>query len=409
MHYIDDIDNKCKKYESLSEYIYSYGGILVIVGGYIRNIIYNIEHNDCDAEVYFILKDKIIEILSKRYRTLLVGVSFAVIKLVDENIDISLPRTDICIGSGHKSFDIYVDEFMSYYRSARRRDLTINSIGYCIKYKILFDYYKGIDDIHNKNITPVDTYKFMEDPLRLLRAVYFATKLQFKFSDAMLQLYIKYNHTIMNMSIERVSNEIYKIFNSKHMSYAFQYLHMIENEMFNFAKYIYKLRNKEYIYMKLDNMSCIISRIIFIKLIYQHSDINVLISKFPSFKLKTLCLIDDIVKIILSFYDCNYKYIFLIMRKAHKLNYSENIIKYLHNVSVYIHIDEKIYTLCKSAIHYCNTVRMKYILCIINDIIDYTIFNRLCNALLCIYLHDTTVQIQKIHIIVAYYFVLFYM
>ena len=406
-HIIDDIDAKCSKYINLSKYIYSHGGILVIVGGYIRNIICNIECNDCDAEVYFLSQDKLIRILSVKYRTLLVGVSFAVIKLVDENIDISLPRKDICIGDTHRSFNVCVDEFMSYYACSMRRDLTINAIGYCLEYKILFDYHHGMDDIRNKIITPVDVNRFMEDPLRLLRAVYFATKLQFSFSSAMYKLYKQYVYKTDNVSLERIGGEIYKIFMCKHTSLSFKYLSMLDNNLFNFAKYIYSNNYRNYICCMIDKIECVVLKCIFVKILYHHCDFNVLLSKFPTFKLKLVNTINDTASIITLFYKCEYCRIFLIIVNSFKLKRSNGILRYLYNISQYIHIDRKLYLICHNALIYCHTMNMQHVARVVNEHITYVVFKQICDVVLNMQLYDVIQCIHNVHIISAYYCILF--
>ena len=404
---ISDIDSKCSKYVCLSKYIHKHGGILVIVGGYIRNIICGIECNDCDAEVYSLSQDNLMKILSAKYRALLVGISFAVIKLADKNIDISLPRKDTCIGNTHKSFNIHVDPFMSYYTCSVRRDLTINAIGYCLEYKILFDYHNGINDIRNKVITPVDKDRFMEDPLRLLRAVYFASKLQFTFSDVMYTLYMKYKDTIDNISLERISVEIYKIFMCKHTSLSFKYLSVLSNNLFNFAKYIYFSRYNEYICNTVDSIDCIILKCIFIKILCYDHNFDTLLSKFPTFKLKTISIINDVASIIRLFHKCEYNNIFLIIMSAYKFKHSSRVIRYLYSISPYVYIDKRLYLICDNAVIYCHTMNMQYVMRVINVNITYAVFKQICDIVLSIQMRNVMQCIHNVYIVSAYYCVLF--
>jgi tRNA nucleotidyltransferase (CCA-adding enzyme) len=66
---------------------------------------------------------------------------------------------------------------------AERRDLTINSLFYNLHTESVEDFTgKGVDDIENGIIrTPLDPMTtFLDDPLRVLRAVRFAARLDFK-------------------------------------------------------------------------------------------------------------------------------------------------------------------------------------------------------------------------------------
>ena len=62
---------------------------------------------------------------------------------------------------------------------AERRDFTSNSIYFNPTNKKLIDFYGGIDDIKNKQLTiiGIPEIRFREDPVRILRAIRFAAKL----------------------------------------------------------------------------------------------------------------------------------------------------------------------------------------------------------------------------------------
>ena len=97
-----------------------------------------------------------------------------------------------------------------------RRDFTINAMAYRIKNGELVDLYNGKIDLQNKIIRTVgdaDT-RFNEDPLRLMRAIRFATQLGFAIEAETMNSIIKNANLIKHISNERIRDEFVKIINS---------------------------------------------------------------------------------------------------------------------------------------------------------------------------------------------------
>ena len=97
-----------------------------------------------------------------------------------------------------------------------RRDFTINAMAMDIRAKSfgqLFDPYKGIADIHQKCIkTPLDPDEtFSDDPLRMMRAAYFSSKLGFQIESGCLSSIRRQAKRIKIVSAERIRDEFIKI------------------------------------------------------------------------------------------------------------------------------------------------------------------------------------------------------
>jgi len=95
-----------------------------------------------------------------------------------------------------------------------RRDFTINSLLFSISENIILDLTKnGITDIQNKIIRTTSNAEsiFSEDPLRMLRAIRFSTKLGFKIEDQTLNSIKKNVDSISKISKERIKDEFVKI------------------------------------------------------------------------------------------------------------------------------------------------------------------------------------------------------
>jgi len=100
-----------------------------------------------------------------------------------------------------------------------RRDFTINSMAVDLlpeNYGDLYDPYSGIIDLQSKKIitplNPDDT--FSEDPLRMLRAAYFASKFEFEIDKKCYDSIIRQKKRISIVSQERITTELCKILSS---------------------------------------------------------------------------------------------------------------------------------------------------------------------------------------------------
>jgi len=155
----------------------------IIVGGFVRDYFLKKSSKDIDIELYNANNFEQIEDILKEFGDPnIIGKSFGVIKLSldDLELDFSLPRLDNKVSSGHTGFKIQTFKDLDFKTASKRRDFTINAIAYDIFDKKFLDYYNGIDDIKNKKLRFIDETTFKEDPLRVLRAVQFCARFEFK-------------------------------------------------------------------------------------------------------------------------------------------------------------------------------------------------------------------------------------
>lgn len=177
------------------------------VGGFVRDFFMQKSSLDIDIEVFDISPDKFDELMNE-FGAKGLGKSFYVYKY--KNFDISLPRTEKKVGIGHKAFDVKLcnDEKTA----SKRRDFTINSIMIDIFNLNVLDFYGGISDIKNKILKVVDEKTFIEDSLRVLRAVQFVARFGLKVDKNSLNLMKSMN--LNDLSSNRVQVELKKLFNS---------------------------------------------------------------------------------------------------------------------------------------------------------------------------------------------------
>lgn len=160
----------------------------LIIGGAVRDALIGNKPKDLDIEVYDTTLEELETILSSYGKVDAVGKSFGVLKFtpyipgtetkvdLEEPFDFSVPRKEDKVGEGHTGFEVEFSKDMSIEEASSRRDFTWNSIGYNPITKTLYDPYNGIEDLKNGVIRHT-TDKFSEDPLRIMRAMQFQSRL----------------------------------------------------------------------------------------------------------------------------------------------------------------------------------------------------------------------------------------
>ena len=114
-----------------------------------------------------------------------------------------------------------------------RRDFTINALALSLNndnFGDLIDPFEGVSDLEKKIIrTPLQPdITYSDDPLRMMRAIRFATQLDFQIELASLQAITKNKERIKIISKERIVDELNKIIASKKPSQGFSLLHKTE-------------------------------------------------------------------------------------------------------------------------------------------------------------------------------------
>jgi len=180
-----------------------------IVGGYVRDSLLNINTTDIDICTSATPKDivnlfGVKELESNKYGSVLISYK-------GNDFDITTFRKDIKYENNRRPIKIkYINEIK---KDLLRRDFTINT--FCLdKDNNFFDFLNVYEDLLDKVIKTVGNprYKIKEDSLRILRAIRFATVLDFDIDKKTKHYLIKYGYLLKRLSYYRKRKELDKIF-----------------------------------------------------------------------------------------------------------------------------------------------------------------------------------------------------
>ena len=200
-----------------------------VVGGYVRDIFLKRASNDMD----FVTVGSGIEVASAvaarigRRAHLAIFKSFgtAQVKTREWELEFVGARRE----SYHRESRNPIVEDGSLDDDQRRRDFTINAMAICLnkgRYGELLDPFDGLGDLARRIIrTPLDPdITFSDDPLRMMRAVRFATQLDFDIFPETMQAITRIAKRIGIITRERIAEELMKIMRSPHPSRGFALL-----------------------------------------------------------------------------------------------------------------------------------------------------------------------------------------
>ncbi|MGE0039726.1 MAG: CCA tRNA nucleotidyltransferase [Vicinamibacterales bacterium] len=159
---------------TVAAHVRARGGRALAVGGFVRDRLLGAASKDLDLEVFGVPQADLPGVLAELGRVEPVGQAFPVYKL--GAIDVALPRRESKVGRGHKGFEVAGDPGMSFAEAARRRDFTINAIGWDPLTDEYLDPFDGRGDLDRRLLRVVDEATFADDSLRVLRAVQFAAR-----------------------------------------------------------------------------------------------------------------------------------------------------------------------------------------------------------------------------------------
>lgn len=194
----------------LLEEITSCGFQAYIVGGFVRDYILGIESNDIDINTNATPKE-----IKDIFDSCLPNEDYGSVTVIKKGVrfEITTFRKEMSYLDNRRPSQIeYIDDL---YQDLLRRDFTINTL--CMnKDGEIIDFLGGRSEIDSRVVKTVGNAKtrFEEDSLRILRAVRFATLLDFKLDKETRDAIIDTRELLKNLSYYRKKEELDKIFGS---------------------------------------------------------------------------------------------------------------------------------------------------------------------------------------------------
>jgi tRNA nucleotidyltransferase (CCA-adding enzyme) len=181
-----------------------------LVGGGVRDWLLGLKPKDFDLEVAGVDFETLHRTLRPFGATDVVGRSFGVIKVrsteTGAEYDFSLPRRESKTGAGHRGFAVAPDPALSDADAAARRDFTVNAIACDPFTGELIDPHGGRRDLAARVLRHTSA-AFVEDPLRVLRAMQLAARFDFSLAPETAALCRSIAGTFAELPVERVWGE----------------------------------------------------------------------------------------------------------------------------------------------------------------------------------------------------------
>lgn len=200
-----------------------------VIGGYVRDVFLNRPSKDIDLVTIgsgIDFANELAKQLKPRPRVnVFKNFGTAMLKYKDLEIELVGARKESYQRNSRKP----IIENGTLEDDQNRRDFTINAMAFHLNgdnFGELIDPFNGMEDLQNKIIrTPLDPeVTFSDDPLRIMRAIRFATQLDFNIEGKTLKAITRNKERIKIISAERIIEELNKIIMSPKPSKGFKLL-----------------------------------------------------------------------------------------------------------------------------------------------------------------------------------------
>lgn len=186
----------------------AHGHVAYFAGGCVRDALRKVPPKDIDiatdadpAEVQRLFR-----------KTIPVGVQFGVVRVLegDTEFEVATFRSDgVYLDGRHPS----AVQFATPEQDALRRDFTVNGMFYDPLRERVIDYVNGREDLAGRLIRAIGApaERFEEDRLRMLRAIRFASTLEFEIEPGTWSAICSVAIEILSVSPERIREELVKV------------------------------------------------------------------------------------------------------------------------------------------------------------------------------------------------------
>lgn len=178
------------------------------VGGMVRDYLLKGDVHDIDIATSA-LPDEVMNLFPQTHP---VGIKFGMVLVISNgfSFEVTTFRTDGKYDDNRHPTEVKFERDLI--NDTKRRDFTINGMALDINFK-LFDYNDGLTDLKNGIIRAIGNpyERFTEDSLRIIRAIYFVSKLGFTIEALTLKSMIELKDLLKNIKIERIYQELKKM------------------------------------------------------------------------------------------------------------------------------------------------------------------------------------------------------
>lgn len=222
-------DSQCKKYSfeqhgisrkqisnaaiEVCSVLQKRGFAAFVVGGAIRDLLLGATPKDFDV----VTNATPFQVLDSFKNAFLIGRRFQIVhvKIDGELIEVSTFRSKQENQTAYDEYGKVISDniFGSQSEDASRRDFTINSFYYNPITQELLDYHNGIQDMSKKVLRIIGDpeIRYREDPVRMIRAIRLAAKLQLNIDENSLKSFQQLGELLHHVNKSRLSDEMVKI------------------------------------------------------------------------------------------------------------------------------------------------------------------------------------------------------
>ena len=213
-----------------------------LVGGGVRDLLLGLAPKDFDIatdaspeEIRHLFRNS--RIIGRRFKIVHIRFGREIIEVTtfraphDANNEIAdhVPRRQIRgLDSAHSSDGMILRDnvYGRIDEDALRRDFTVNALYYTTNGFVVLDFSSGLDDLEDRSIRIIGDpqTRYREDPVRMLRAIRFAAKLDFEIEAATAAPFEKLGKLLFSVSSARLFDETIKMFSTGYAARALELL-----------------------------------------------------------------------------------------------------------------------------------------------------------------------------------------
>ncbi|MCY1499826.1 Poly(A) polymerase I [compost metagenome] len=209
-----------------------------LVGGCVRDLLLDLEPKDFDVATSATPEQVRAEfrnarVIGRRFKLVHVHFGREIIEVATfrANHPQGEDEEDSALASRHESGRILRDNvYGTLEDDAQRRDFTINALYFDVTAERILDYARGMHDIRNRLIRLIGDpeQRFLEDPVRMLRAVRFAAKLGFEIEKHTAAPIARLAPLLRDIPSARLFDEVLKLFLAGKAERTYQLLRQYE-------------------------------------------------------------------------------------------------------------------------------------------------------------------------------------